>query len=90
MEVAFEEAENSLAILRLYSPANLEPELPSYCTFLGREHIDQVRTYTVQDGRIRGFSRALITNSDPTWKLDRAMINEMFQKRALESVVLYY
>jgi hypothetical protein len=83
MEIAFEEGENSLALLRLYSLANLEPEMPSYCTFLGKEHIDQARTYTIQNGKVRGFSRALITAADTTWKLDKATIDDVVLKQGL-------
>lgn len=81
-EIAFEEAEKSLAMLRLYSLANLEPELPSYCTFLGRERIDEARTFTVVGGKISGFSRS-VSAADPDWKLDTATITEMVQVRGL-------
>jgi hypothetical protein len=81
-EIAFEEAENSLAMLRLYSLANLEPELTSNCTFLGRERIEEARTFTVRDRKIQGFSRT-VSAADPSWKLDRAMIDQLQRVQGL-------
>ncbi|MDX6528919.1 MAG: hypothetical protein QOH41_1209 [Blastocatellia bacterium] len=83
-EIAVDKAESSLAILRLYSLANLEPELTSYCTLLGRERIDETRSFTVQDGRIRGFSRALLSAADPSWTLDKATVAEFRRTHGLD------
>ena len=83
-EIAVDEAESSLAIVRLYSLANLEPELTSYCTLLGTERIDETRTFTVQDGRIRGFSRALVSAADPSWNLDKATVAEFRRTHGLD------
>lgn len=83
-EIAVDEAESALAILRLYSLANLEPELTTYCTLLGRERIDETRTFTVQDGKIRGLSRALLSAADPSWTLDNATIAEFRRTHGLD------
>ncbi|MDX6445398.1 MAG: hypothetical protein QOH71_2472 [Blastocatellia bacterium] len=83
-EIAVDEAESALAILRLYSLANLEPELTTYCTLLGRERIDETRTFTVQDGKIRGFSRALLSAADPSWTLDNATVAEFRRTHGLD------
>ena len=84
VEIAVDEAESSLAILRLYSLANLEPELTSYCTLLGRERIDETRTFTVTDGRIRGFSRALLSAADPAWTLDNGSVAQLRKTQGLD------
>ena len=83
-EIGIEEAQSSLAILRLYSLANLEPELTSHCTLLGRERIEESRTFTVQDGRIRGFSRAVLSAAEPAWILDKAAIGELRRTHGLD------
>jgi hypothetical protein len=83
-ETAIEEAQTSLAMLRLYSLANLEPELTSHCTLLGRERIEEARTFTVQDGKIRGFSRALLSAADASWTLDKAAIAELRRTQGLD------
>lgn len=83
-EIAIEEAENALAILRLYSLANLEPELISYCTLLGRERVEEARTFTVKNNQIDGFSRALISAGDPKWTLDKATIAELRRTQGLD------
>lgn len=82
-EIAVEEAQNSLAILRLYSLANLEPELICHCTLLGREKIEEIRTFTVQEGKFKGFYRATLSAADPSWALDTGKIAELRNTQGL-------
>jgi hypothetical protein len=83
-EIAIEQALNSLAILRLYSLANLEPELTGHCTLLGRKRVEELRTFTVQDAEIRGFHRATLSAADPAWTLDTTKIAELRRTQGLD------
>lgn len=73
-EVAFEEAENAISILRFFSPANLSPRKVSYCTLSGKEHLESETYLTVNDGVIQTISSGATERSEPSWQLSRRMI----------------
>jgi hypothetical protein len=76
-EIAFVEAERSVAVLRFFSPANRIPEMVSYCTLLGREHIEAAKQLIVQDGRIVGYSDQSVDKASPFWILDDEYIGDL-------------
>lgn len=88
-EIALEEAEKAVAILRFFSRANLEPGIVSYCTLLGKEHIEEERTYNVQNGHIIGFSQGTQSKASPRWILDAQEVRELEQEglRALSNLL---
>jgi Apea-like HEPN len=76
-EIAFEEAERAVALLRFFSPASRIPELVSYCTLRGREHMEAAKQLTVQDEMIVGYSDQSIDHSSPFWTLDDEYIGDV-------------
>jgi hypothetical protein len=76
-EVASEEAERALAMLRFFSPANRLPEMVSYCTLLGKEHIEETKELVVQDGRVITYSVGSTNSASPFWALDNRFIEEI-------------
>ena len=54
-EIALEEAENTLSLLRIYLPSNFHPSIPSYCRPFGREGIECDLIFSV------------VGSSSPTW-----------------------
>jgi hypothetical protein len=77
LEVAFEEAERAVSLLRFFSPASHIPELVSYCTLRGKEHVEGLKQLTVRGGRIEGYSEQSVDRSSPFWALDGEHIAEL-------------
>lgn len=46
--------------------------------------LDETRTFTVTDGRIRGFSRALFSAADPAWTLDNGTVAQLRKTQGLD------
>jgi hypothetical protein len=76
-EIASEEAERALAMLRLFSPANRLPEVVSYCTLLGKEHVEETKELVVQGGRIINYSAGSADPASPFWALGNRFIDEI-------------
>jgi len=48
-EIAFEESEKALSILRIFSPAIINPGLNSYTTLLGKEHLESYTCFILDN-----------------------------------------
>lgn len=62
-EIAVEESEKALSILRIFSPAAVHPRLNTYITLLGKEHIDCYTYFLVNDAKLLSITEGLIDNS---------------------------
>lgn len=76
-EVAFEEAERAVAVLRYYAPATHIPEVVSYCTLRGREHVESEKQLVVRGGLMDGYSEQSVDRSSPFWVLDDGYIADL-------------
>jgi hypothetical protein len=76
-ELAFEEAEQAVALLRFFSPANFNPRIISYCELLGRQHIDSAKYLTVRDGRIQEYFTGVLDHTEPAWPLSNVAIADI-------------
>lgn len=76
-EFAYEEAERAISLLRFYSPANASPRLVSYCTLMGKEHVESKNHLQLQDGRITNISNSAASQAEPSWRIGSAKIAEM-------------
>lgn len=76
-EIAFEEADRAVSLLRFFSPASHIPEVISYCTLRGKEHLEGTKKLTVQNGMIVGYSDQSIDRSSPLWVLDDEYISDV-------------
>lgn len=76
-EVAFEEAEQSLALLRFFAPASFNPKYTSYCVPLGREHVESSEYLTVSDGKITSYFTGAVDMREPAWALSTGKIAEL-------------
>ncbi len=79
-EVAFQLAEQAVAMLRFFSPANFDPRIVSYCELLGRHHIDSAKYLTVRGGKIDEYSTGWLNSTDPAWPLSNRIISEIRAK----------
>jgi hypothetical protein len=77
-EIAFEESEKVLGILRFFSDAALFPQSVSYCVLLGRENYEKYHRILVEDGKISKHSEAVLSNISPFYVLNNQDIQEAF------------
>jgi hypothetical protein len=73
-DIAFEEAENAISLLRFFSPANFSPRRVSYCTLSGKEHLEGETYLIVREGAIESISSSATETSEPSWRLSGSMI----------------
>lgn len=84
-EFAFEEAEQAIALLRFFSPANFDPRIISYSSLLGRQHIDSAKYLIVRDGKFQEYSSGVLDHTEPAWPLSNMMIDE-FRSKGLDAI----
>jgi len=82
-EIAFEEAENAISLLRFYSPANFSPRKVSYCSLLGKEMLEEQTYLIVKEGAIDLISSQAIETSEPSWQLSTRRITK-FREEGLD------
>jgi len=68
-EIAFQEVDRTVSILRLLSPANAHPAKISYSAPIGRQHEDSYAYLVIEDGKIVGYNSGLIDRSRTYWNL---------------------
>jgi hypothetical protein len=76
LEMATEESERALAMLRLFSPANLSPSSVSHCTLLGKENLGMMRQIVVRRGEVIQIIRQSVDRYVRPWNLDTQTISE--------------
>lgn len=78
-EIAIEEAEKALSVLRLFTASSFHPQISSYCVLLGREHYEGVSEFVVEHDRIVGFSERTLDTHSPFSRFTQSDIQENFQ-----------
>ena len=68
-EIAFEEIDRTMSILRFISPANIHPAKISYSAPFGKQHEDRYRYLFVKGGKIIGHTSGLTDTSRTQWNL---------------------
>ncbi len=78
-EIAFDEAEKAISLLRFYTGSAFYPRLVSHCVLLGREHYEGYTLLKVNDGRIQGYSEQSLDRNSPFTKISSEAVEENFQ-----------
>jgi hypothetical protein len=68
-QLALEEAERAISMLRFFSPANFDPQLVSYCGLLGTQHMDRKKILTIRECVGIEFTRGFYDMSRKSWEL---------------------
>lgn len=76
-EIAFEEVEEALALLRFFAPASFNPRYTSHCVPLGRQHVESSKYLTVQGGKITSYFTGVVDTREPAWALSTSQIAEL-------------
>ena len=69
-EIALEETEKSIGLLRCFSPSNLDPEKTSYCVVFGKENLEHTKHLVFQDNSLVQISHEYIDKNNPIWIID--------------------
>jgi hypothetical protein len=84
-EVASERVDAATALLRLFAPANFEPNLLSYCVPLG-SHLREGHHYlTVRDEKIVGETRGVLPRGTNPWVIDDPTLRQ-YQSLGLTAI----
>ncbi len=75
-EIAHEEAEKTLAVLRLYSPAALVPELPSFQKVRGKESIETITYLRIRNGDLLSVNYQVLDRPVQHWHIDGDKLSE--------------
>lgn len=77
-EIAVEETEKSLSILRFFSPVNLDPELHSYCQIYGKENIESMKIFLFEkETPLPNIIEELIGKQPIYWSIDKRILLRM-------------
>jgi hypothetical protein len=84
-EIAFEEAEDALALLRFFSPANHHPEHVAYCTVLGKENCETYTHLTIRNERLVETASGMVDKGRSEWIITDSDLM-LFQRAGLEAL----
>ncbi len=79
-QLAFEETEDAIALLRFFSAANQFPELVSYCTVLGKENQQTTTHLIIRNGKLLGTNSRVVDRAPSEWTIsdsDVALFNNV-------------
>ncbi|MBA7675689.1 hypothetical protein ES703_83926 [subsurface metagenome] len=74
-EISLAEAEKAISLLRFFSPANIFPEIVSYCTVLGKENVETIEYLATQNGKLLRIHHAILDKSALPWHLDNNILS---------------
>jgi len=84
-EIATEQAECSISVLRFFHAANQTPYVRSYCTFNGMENLSVVSALVVKNGTIERWDQSLRSSAGSTWVLSDRDVQDL-QSAGLEAL----
>ncbi|MDQ3820559.1 MAG: HEPN domain-containing protein [Acidobacteriota bacterium] len=87
-EIAFEEVDRTVSVLRLLSPANIHPSKISYSAPIGRQHEDSYTYLIVESGKIVGYNSGLIDRSRTHWNLTNEDLADWAPELGMLSMLL--
>lgn len=70
-EIAFEETERAMSVLRIFSPVNFSPTKICYSAPWGKQHQDKDRYLLVQDKKIVYHKSGFSDKTKPYWNLSK-------------------
>ncbi|MCX9087745.1 MAG: HEPN domain-containing protein [Candidatus Methanoperedens sp.] len=82
-EIALEETEKSIGLLRCFSPFNFNPEKKSYCVVFGKENLESTKHLVFQDNNLVQISHAFVDKNNPIWIIDDVQLS-LLQNAGLE------
>ena len=84
-QLAFEETEDAIALLRFFSVANQSPELVSYCTVLGKGSRQTTTHLTIRNGQLVGINSRVVDRAPSEWNISESDV-ALFNNAGLEAL----
>jgi len=66
-EIAVEETNQAIALLRLFHPASMTPKTHCYCTMKGQENLETMTSFVFQDERFFAWNARVIDSGAQKW-----------------------
>jgi hypothetical protein len=85
-QIAHEKAEAAVCLLRFLSPANIDPEMRSYCTLLGAEGRILAYDIRVNNEQIHSISQSIFEQRNSDWILKQSDLDN--SKSLIENLQL--
>lgn len=82
-EIALEETEKSIGLLRCFSPSNYFPEKTSRCVVFGKENLESIKHLVLKEGILVQISNAIVDKRIQPWIIDDVKLS-VIQKAGLE------
>lgn len=82
-EIALEETEKSIGLLRCFSPSNFDPEKTSYCVVFGKENLENTKHLVLHEGNLIQINKAIVDKNIQSWNIDDVQLS-LLQKGGLE------
>lgn len=76
-ELAFEEVEAALSLLRIFSKGCAFARSRSYCTVLGKENVEKEISLELAGGKIRSTTERMLAPGGTFWRLDSEWMREI-------------
>lgn len=76
-EIAQEEAEKAISLLRIFSPASFFPQVVSYCTMIGRENIESKLYFTLHEGQLHNMTEGFASYESKPWLIDNNFLSKI-------------
>ena len=87
-EIAYDEADQALSLLRFYSPVNFDPTRVSYVALLGEQHAHTFHRLMVANGKIVNYHSGLIDKASPYWQLDQSYVDDLIGLDVLSDLLI--
>ncbi|MGB7923442.1 MAG: hypothetical protein WCF57_09375 [Pyrinomonadaceae bacterium] len=87
-EIAFDETDRTVSVLRLMSPANFHPAKICYSAPIGRQHEDSYTYLLVENRKIVGYTSGLIDSSKTHWNLTNEDLTTWLPELSVLSMLL--
>lgn len=84
-EIALEESEKSISLLRFFAPSMLLPEIVSYCTVLGKENLETIKYLAIKDDKLLRITDEIVDKASQPWIINNEFIS-MIKNEGLDNL----
>jgi hypothetical protein len=78
-DIALEETEKTLSMLRFFSPANFLADVSSFCTVYGKENVEAITAFILKENQLMKILESTLNPPFKAWELDTQLVEELFK-----------
>jgi hypothetical protein len=87
-EIALQEIERMLSIVRFFEPSNFHPTISSHCTILGKQNLQTIVLFFVENSILVESRERIIDKGEPYWRIDKNLLTIM-KKTAIDKLNIF-